>query len=49
MAEAESSNNISALLTLECRNHHYCGQLIRHRGGPAIDYLNLDGVRLPWT
>lgn len=49
MTESESGDNISALLTLECRNHHYCGQLITHRGGPAIDYRNVNGVRLPWT
>lgn len=49
MTEPESSDNISAVLTLECRNHHYCGQLITHRGGPAVDYRNVNGLRLPWT
>jgi hypothetical protein len=48
MAESELGDNISALLTLECRNRHYCGQLITQRGHTAIDYRNLDGVRAPW-
>jgi hypothetical protein len=48
MAESELGDNLSALLTLECRNQHYCGQLITHRGDAAIDYRNLDGVRVPW-
>jgi hypothetical protein len=48
MAESETGDNISALLTLECLNHHYCGQLITRRGHGAIDYRNLDGVRAPW-
>ncbi|MDT5352423.1 MAG: hypothetical protein QOJ56_955 [Mycobacterium sp.] len=48
MAESESGDNISALLTLECRDHHYCGQLITHRGHTAIDYRDLDGVQVPW-
>jgi hypothetical protein len=48
MAEPESGDNISALLTLECRDHHYCGQLITHRGQTAIDYRDLDGVQVPW-
>jgi len=48
MAESGSDDNISALLSLECPNHHYCGQLITHRGHTAIDYRNLDGVRVPW-
>jgi hypothetical protein len=33
---------------MECRNQHYCGQLITHREDGAIDYRNLDGVRVPW-
>lgn len=49
MAESESGDNISAELSLECRNHHYCGRLITHRGQPAIDYRNVDGLRHPWT
>lgn len=49
MAESESADNIAAVLSLECRNHHYCGQLITHRGHAAIDYLNVDGLRHPWT
>jgi hypothetical protein len=49
MTESESGDNISALLTLECRNHHYCGRLITHREGPAVDYVNVDGLRRPWT
>jgi hypothetical protein len=48
MAESESGDDISALLTLECRNQHYCGQLLAHRGDEAIDYRNLNGVRVPW-
>ena len=48
MAESESGDNIAALLTLECPNHHYCGQLITHvEGHGAIDYRNLDGVGFP--
>jgi hypothetical protein len=49
MTGPESSDDISALLTLECPNHHYCGQLITHRGHGDIDYRNVNGVRLPWT
>jgi hypothetical protein len=48
MAESESADNVAAVLSLECRNHHYCGQLITHRGHGAIDYRNLSGVRVPW-
>lgn len=49
MTKPESSDNVSVQLTLECGNHHYCGQLTTHQGGPAIDYRNLDGLRVPWT
>jgi len=49
MTGSESSDNVSALLTLECPNHHDCGQLITHRGHGAIDYRNVNGVRLDWT
>lgn len=49
MTGFESSDNISALLTLECPNHHYCGQLITDGRDEAIDYRNVNGVRLHWT
>jgi hypothetical protein len=49
MAESESGDNISAVLSLECKHHHYCGRLITHRGQAAIDYRNVGGLRLPWT
>jgi hypothetical protein len=50
MAESESAASIAAVLSLECPNHHPCGQLITHVGetAAAIDYRNLDGVRAPW-
>jgi hypothetical protein len=49
MTGAGNTDNISALLSLECKHHHGCGRLITHRGHTAIDYINLDGLRRPWT
>jgi hypothetical protein len=49
MPGSESSDNISALLTLECPNHHDCGQLITHAGHGDVDYRNVNGIRLHWT
>jgi hypothetical protein len=50
MTESESADNVAAMLSLECPNHHHCGQLIAHRGqtAAAVDYLNLSGVRVSW-
>jgi hypothetical protein len=45
----ESGPDISALLTLHCKNNHFLGRLITRRPHAVIRYVNPGGVRHPWT
>jgi hypothetical protein len=45
----ESGPEISALLTLHCKNNHFLGKLITRLPHATIGYVDPGGVRHPWT